>query len=91
MLFLVEEICRHCLHRRVYKGWESLRTGIQKKKNKNDGLPCENTTILNPQQKKLPNILFFLQNEKTTFLSLVFKLDTDDPIVQKKTLNQRLY
>lgn len=32
MLFLVEEICRHCLHRRVYKGWESLRTGIHKKK-----------------------------------------------------------
>lgn len=33
MLFLVEEICRHCLHHRVYTGWESLRTGIQKKKN----------------------------------------------------------
>lgn len=53
MLFLVEEICRHCLHRRVYKGWESLRTGIHKKKI--DGLSCENKR--DPQQKMLTNRL----------------------------------
>lgn len=78
MLFLVEEICRHCLHRRVYKGWESLRTGIQRKKN--DGLSCENKR--DPQQKMLTNRLF-----KKNCPSLVFQLDTDDPIVQgeKKT------